>query len=34
MQPRLLLIDGAALAHVEREPDWLRQLQRGRGDRR
>lgn len=31
MQPRLLLIDGAALAHVEREPDWLRQLQRGPG---
>jgi ABC-type bacteriocin/lantibiotic exporter with double-glycine peptidase domain len=26
MKPRLLLIDGAALAHVERESDWLIEL--------
>lgn len=31
LQPRLLLIDGAALAHVEREPDWLLQLHQGPG---
>ena len=29
LRPRLLLIDGAALAHVEREPSWLSPLLRG-----
>ena len=29
MRPRLLLIDGPAVAHVEREPDWLQQLGQG-----